>query len=93
MPLLGSMGGVLWGSQIKTRLVNSNFKSRVLVSSMGILSKGKVLGVQETIYYKGLCGNHINSLHLLVTCGLLRRAWACMRGKGEVKAPSGCLSK
>ena len=41
MPLLGPVGGVLWGSQAKARLVSSNQNSGVLVSSSGVLSKGR----------------------------------------------------
>ena len=53
MPLLGSVGGVLWDSQAKARLVNSNQKKKggVLVSSavsyiMGVQGEGpgKALG-------------------------------------------------
>jgi len=41
VPLLGSMGGGPWGYQAKARLVNSNQRAAVLVSSE---YKGKVLG-------------------------------------------------
>lgn len=33
MPLLGSVGGVLWSSRAKAGLVNANRKSRALLSS------------------------------------------------------------
>lgn len=44
MPLLGSAGRVLWGSGAMTGLVNSNQKSRGLISSTGVLSKGNIRG-------------------------------------------------
>lgn len=39
-PLEGSTSGVLWDSQVKAGLVNSTQKNRVLVSYLGVLSKG-----------------------------------------------------
>ena len=39
MPLLGIEGQVLWDSWAKARFVNSNQKSGVLVSFVGVLSK------------------------------------------------------
>lgn len=58
MPLLGFVGSVLWGAWAKERLINSNQKSSVLISSMGILTKGvhtgKALeGGGETVHPKG----------------------------------------
>ena len=44
MPLLRSVGGVLWGSGTKVSLVNSHQKSRVLVSFSGGLSQGSTGG-------------------------------------------------
>lgn len=41
---LGSAGRVLWGSWAMTGLVNSNQKSRGLISSTGVLSKGNIRG-------------------------------------------------
>lgn len=38
------MSRVLWSTQAKARLVNSSENSEILVSPMGVLSKGKVLG-------------------------------------------------
>lgn len=46
-PVLASIGGVLWGSWAKARLVNSNQKSRGLVSPVGsYLSKERIKGRQ-----------------------------------------------
>lgn len=42
MPLLGSEGRVLWGSQAKVRLVNSNLKSWVLLNPTVVFSKGHI---------------------------------------------------
>lgn len=47
-PVLASIGGVLWGSWAKARLVNSNQKNRGLVSPVGVLliqgeNKGKAM--------------------------------------------------
>lgn len=57
MPLLGSVGGVLWGPQAKARLVNSNQTSEALVSSMGVLFNGRTRGrpweVGEIADHKG----------------------------------------
>lgn len=39
LPLLGSKGGMIWGSWARAVLVNSNQKRRVLVSFMKFLSK------------------------------------------------------
>ena len=38
------VGGVLWGSVAKARLVGLNQKSRVLVSFLGVLPKGHTRG-------------------------------------------------
>lgn len=40
MPLLGSMGRMIWVSQATAGLVDSNNKKRLLVKPMGGLSKG-----------------------------------------------------
>lgn len=40
MPLLGCTGGVFWSSQVKPGLVNSNQKCQILVSHMGLSSRG-----------------------------------------------------
>ena len=41
MPLLGSMGGVLWGFQAESRSeLNSNKKRGALVSSVGVYLRG-----------------------------------------------------
>lgn len=45
IPLLESMGGMLWGSWARVGLVNSNQKCRVLVSSMKFLSKAYTKGI------------------------------------------------
>lgn len=42
--LLGSMGGMLWGSRSRARLAHSGQKSRVLVSPPGLLSMGDITG-------------------------------------------------
>lgn len=44
MPLLGSVGEVLWSFQSMARLVNSNPKSLILINHAGILSKGRIGG-------------------------------------------------
>lgn len=52
-----------WSTQTKN--------SRVLVSSVGVLSKqptsGKPWDAGETFYHEGHWGSHIRNLHLLVT--------------------------
>lgn len=54
MPLLGSVGRVLWGSWTKGRLVNSNHKH----SGLGKLHKRSYLRVAvgggKTVYHKGI---------------------------------------
>ena len=60
---------MLWGSQAKARSVNSNHKSRVLLSSgEGFLSKGDTRGKSreagETVYHKGHWRSHIRNLTL-----------------------------
>lgn len=81
MPLLAYVGGVLWGSQARARLVHLNKKSRVLVGLTGLLSKGYLRhagnGRQGRLLITGAVGEDL-SVHLLL-CGLLSRAWACMR--------------
>lgn len=58
MPLLGSMGGMLWSSWAKAGSVNSNQKSRVFVSPTGVLSKGHIRhtgpGRGETVDHKAV---------------------------------------
>lgn len=39
IPLLGSMGGVLWVSQAKARFLHSNQKNRILVNLTRVLPK------------------------------------------------------
>ena len=69
MPLLKFMGGVLWGSLTKAGLVNSNPKSKVLVSPMGVLSKWHIRkrhwNVEEMLV-TGLLGKPY--LELTFTC-------------------------
>ena len=80
MSLLGSMGGVVWGSQAKARSVISNQKGGVLVSSTGV-HQGKALGGKEEIVdHKGCWGSHIRNLHFLVTLRLLCRESSCIKG-------------
>ena len=65
MLLLGSMGGVLWGFQVTVGLINSSQKSEVLVSPMGVLSKGHIRG--QTVDHKNSWGSCIRNLYLLMT--------------------------
>lgn len=68
--LLGPVGGVLWGSWTRDRLFNANQKTKVLVSSIGILSKytkERLWEAKKTFDHKGFWRNHISILHLLVT--------------------------
>lgn len=58
-PLLGSLGGVLWGSQAKIGLVSSDQKEQGFGELRGVLSKGhtqKALGVGGRLYPKGHWG-------------------------------------
>ena len=80
MPLLGSVGGVLWDSQAKAGLVNSKQKSRVLVSYMGSHLRGWPWEAEETVDHKVYCRSHIRNLICLWLCGTLSRACTCMRG-------------
>lgn len=57
MPLLVCMSGVLWGSQAGARFINSNPKSEILESFMGL-----VQGVHQ-----GRLGRKDRNLHWLVT--------------------------
>lgn len=69
MPLLGSLGGVFWGSRAKL-LVNSNQKSRVFAKlCWGLIKRAsrKGNGRQETADQKGCRGSHFRNFHLLVT--------------------------
>lgn len=68
----------LWSCWARARLVNSDQKSGVLVSSTGVrveLSKGHIkgqeLGGRGDSWSQGLLGSHIKNLHLL---GTLRAA-------------------
>ena len=78
VPLLGSMGRVLWSSWTEARLVHSKQKNRVLVSPMGVLTKGHVRGrhweAGETVDHKRYWRNHIRDFCLFVT--LLTVIWA-----------------
>lgn len=71
MPLLGSLNGVLWGSQARVRLVNLNQKSRDLDKPHWVFSKRAILhtgtGSQGDCRSKGCWGSHIRNLDLLVT--------------------------
>lgn len=104
MPLLRYMGGVLWSSQVQSRLVNSNWKRRVLGISMvrsylrGIPWEGP--GRQGRLLITRAIGN-IRSWTCTCwwLCGLLSRACACKHmGVAVVclcqfKITSGCLAK
>lgn len=70
MPLSGSLGGVLWGSQARAGLVNSSQKSEIFISPYRGLISGahKAYGhwkAGESVDHKIGC--------LLVTRGLLPR--------------------
>lgn len=87
MLFLGSVGGVLWGSWAKARLFNSNWKSGVLVSSTGIISKGtggRPWELEESVSHQGCWGSHIRNLVLL--WGLLSRACAFMRASVSLRS-------
>lgn len=61
-PLSGFMGRALKGFCAKAKLVNSNQESGLLVSPMGVFSKGRIKGqpweVGETVDHKGRWGSH-----------------------------------
>ena len=72
MALLGSIGGVVWDSQARVELDNSNQKkSMLLLRFMGVLSKGYTMGkpweAGENAYDMGLWESHIRNLYLLLT--------------------------
>lgn len=55
VPLLGSVGGIIWGSQAKCGLVNSNQRTSD-VNPCRVLSKWNTwegIGRQETVDHKG----------------------------------------
>lgn len=86
MPLLGSVGGVLWSSRAKAGLVDANRKSRALLSSTGS-AKGRSRGrpcEAGRVFITGLSGSHIMDLGLLQLSGCPQRACACVRGLGSV---------
>lgn len=100
MPLLGSVGRVLWGSQAKTRLVNSNWKRRTLVTSVvGFYLRGtqwKGPGRQGELFIPGTFGKIRSWAY---TCwwhsGLLSRvcAWMEVGWLVSVYVTAGCLAK
>lgn len=71
MPLLASVGRVLWGSSAEARLVNSYQKSWVLVNHLGILLKGSIRVRHwesgKIVDHKDYWWSHIRNLYLLVT--------------------------
>lgn len=70
MPLLGSMGEVLWVPRLTLDWSIQTKKNGVSVNSVGILSKGHTKGnpweTKETIDYQGCWESHIRDLYLLV---------------------------
>ena len=42
MSLFRSMGGMFWDSEAKPGLINSNQRNMILISNMGVLSKGPI---------------------------------------------------
>lgn len=75
MPLLGSVAEVLWGSQSKDGLVNSNQKKQGLVSSTVVLPmwcpRGRPWETGETVAHKGSWGSRIRDSHLLETLAII----------------------
>lgn len=73
MPLFGSMNGMVWGSQAKVRLVNSNQKEPGFGKLHGGLmghTKREGPGRWGDCLSQGWEG-HVRNLHLLVTLRLL----------------------
>lgn len=71
MPLLGSMGEVLWVPRLTLDWSIQTKRNGVLVNSMGIFFKGHTKGIpcetRETIDYQGCWESHIRDLYLPVT--------------------------
>ena len=84
MLLLGSVGGVLWGSWAKAELDSSNQKSRVLVSFVGVLSKGCIRRRQweagELLITRAVGEATSGTCIYLRLCRQLSKAYTCMRG-------------
>ena len=82
MPLLGSTSGVLWDSVLRPDW-SIQTKSGLLVSSLGVLSKGYIRGscweVGETVITKAI-GKIISGTYICFwLTGLLSRVWAYMK--------------
>ena len=96
MPLLKSVGGVLWVSWARAGSVNSEQRSGVSISPTGVISKGHIrhtgTGRQGRIDHR-LLGKSYQDLYLLVTLWLQSRTWACMGRQAEFMVPAGHLTK
>lgn len=97
LPLLGPVGGVLWGSWIRPDWSIPTKKPSILVSSMGFLPKGHTGGrpreLGETVYHKVYQRSHIKNLHLLVALWAVTQGCAPKRDWRRFNAPTGHLVK
>lgn len=66
MPLLGSIGRLLWGSCAMARLISSNQKNRVVISSTGFLPKGHIRHIGQSRQGRLLITGLLVNLSLLV---------------------------
>ena len=85
IPLLGSMGGVLWVSQARPRFVHSNQKNRILVNLTKVLPKRCI--EQKDAHTPGrqliisALGEVLSKTYIcLLFCRLTTRMCVCMRG-------------
>lgn len=91
LPLLGSVCRGLSCFQARSKLVNSDQKSRVMVSPTGVLPKEcrrhRCAGRQERLLITRLLGSPIRNLHFLVARWLPSRTWTCMKGCCQLRSP------
>ena len=68
LPLLGSMGGVIWDSQARAMLMISNQKSGVWHGDLlqGVHQPYRYWQSEKTVDHKGCWGSHIRNLYLLL---------------------------
>lgn len=90
MPLLGSMGAVLWGSQAKPRFVNSNEKQQGFAKLFRDLSRGYTRWspseAGDTVAHKG-CWRSLSGIYIyLWVCDLFSSVCTSGRGQCHFKA-------
>lgn len=94
MPLLGSVGDMLWCSQAEATLVHSNqIEEFCEVPPRTYLKKGPGSSARDSVEHRAI-GEVISRTYIyLQLCRQLSTACACMRAALCLRSPTGPLAK